>query len=87
MTKGSHVSDTDSAQARQAYDAAYDLHYGQRNPREALRLYRELLALHPASEEAGYARSQILNITHGVVPAGELLDVQADLAAARLAGG
>ena len=36
--------------------------------------------MHPDSKEAGYARSQIQNIVHAVVPEQALTGAQADLA-------
>ena len=53
--------------------------------REALELYRGIVAAHPETPEAGYSRTQIQNIVNSVVPDQELLDAQADLALAHMA--
>jgi hypothetical protein len=67
-----------SIAARQ-YAEAYAAHYTDRDLLGALRSYVQVIALHPGTPEAGYARTQILGIVNQVVPAGELLDAQADL--------
>lgn len=66
------------------YADAYAAHYTGKNLLEALELYKGIVNAHPDSKEAGYSRSQLMNIVHGVVPARELLDVQVELASGRL---
>ncbi|MEJ2240223.1 MAG: hypothetical protein P8X82_18185 [Gemmatimonadales bacterium] len=70
------------AEAGQQYAAAYAAHYTTKDLREALRLYRGVMAAHPNTQEAGYSQSQIQNIVNAVVPRQELLDAQVDLALA-----
>ena len=72
------------AEAGRQYAAAYAAHYSTKDLREALRLYRGVIAAHPNTQEAGYSQSQIQNIVNAVVPRQELLDVQVDLALARI---
>lgn len=74
---------TEVAEAGQQYAAAYAAHYTTKDLREALRLYRGLVAAHPNTQEAGYSQSQIQNIVNAVVPRQELIDAQVDLALAR----
>lgn len=66
--------------AGRSYTAAHAAHYGSKDLRRALRLYEELVAAHPDTEEAGYSRSQIQNIARSVVPAQDLLAAQVALA-------
>jgi hypothetical protein len=68
-----------TASAR-SYADAYSMHYARRDLLEALRCYEELIALHPTTPEADYARSQMRNITRLVIPEQELLDSQVELA-------
>ena len=70
------------AEAGRQYAAAYAAHYTTKDLREALRLYRDVMAAHPNTQEAGYSQSQIRNIVNAVVPRQELLDAQVDLALA-----
>ena len=56
-----------------AYATAYEAHYTDKDLGSALYMYQQLIADHPNSEEAQYARSQIANIAKGVVPAQEHL--------------
>jgi hypothetical protein len=65
--------------ARRQYTAAYAAHYSERDLPLALRLYQELVALHPSAVEADYARAQIQNIVNAVVPRPELLNAQMNL--------
>ena len=73
---------TEVAAAAQQYAAAYAAHYTTKNLREALRLYRGVMAAQPNTQEAGYSQSQIQNIVKAVVPRQELLDAQVNLALA-----
>lgn len=63
-------------EARQQYAAAYASHYTGRNLPLAFQLYKELMASHPNTPEAGYARMQVQNLINAVVPKQELLDAQ-----------
>jgi hypothetical protein len=51
------------------------------------RLYAEFVASHADTREAAYARVQLQNIVHAVILTEELLEVQVELARARLSGG
>jgi hypothetical protein len=74
-------------EAGQQYAAAYATHYTTKDLREALTLYKGVMAAHPKTKEAEYSRSQIQNIVNAVVPKKELLDAQVDLALAQLEHG
>jgi len=71
----------------QQYAAAHASHYGSKDLREALTLYKALMAAHPDTREAGYSRSQIQNIVKVVVSDQTLSDAHVDLATAHLARG
>ena len=73
-------NETATTEAGPQYEAAHEMHYTAKNLREALGLYKGILAMHPDSKEAGYARSQIQNIVHSLVPKEVLTDTQAELA-------
>ncbi|MBN2343129.1 MAG: hypothetical protein JXX29_19190 [Deltaproteobacteria bacterium] len=73
------INNTESSRQ---YAAAYELHYGSENLREAFTHYQNILREHPKSKEAGYARSQLQNIIRGMVPKEELLESQVKLATA-----
>ena len=75
-------NDTGLTEASQQYAAAHAAHYGTKDLREALELYKGIVAAHPDTQEAGYSRSQIQNIVKAVVPSQELFDAQVDLALA-----
>jgi hypothetical protein len=77
-------SDTQKTEAGRQYAAAYEIHYANKNLRDAFKLYKEILIAYPDTKEAGYAKSQIQNIVNAVVPQEERLGVQMDLAAAAL---
>lgn len=79
-------NDTGQREAHQQYDAAYAAHYENKDLREALELYRRILAAHPDTKEAGYSRSQIQNIVKKVVPEHELFDAQVGMAMAQFGG-
>ena len=80
-------NDTGPTEAGQQYAAAHAAHYTTKNLREALDLYKGIIAAHPDTREAGYSRSQIQNIVNAVVPEQELFDAQVDLALAHLEHG
>lgn len=71
-------------EAGRQYAAAYGAHYTTKDLRKALLLYRTLMATHAKSPEAEYARTQIQNIAHNVVPREELIAAQVDMAFAHL---
>ena len=48
----------------QRYAAAHAAQYGKKDLREALTRYQSLLAAHPNTQEAGYARA-IAHLPHG----------------------
>ena len=73
---------TEQTEAGRQYAAAYEFHYNSQNLRKAFELYKEIMADHPDTKEAGYAKSQIQNIVNTIVPKEERLDSQMDLAAA-----
>ena len=75
-------NDTELTEAGRQYAAAYEIHYATKNLREAFGLYKGIIAAHPTTKEAGYAKSQIQNIVNAVVPKEERLGIQMDLAAA-----
>jgi hypothetical protein len=58
------------------------MHYKAKDLREALHLYRAVMAAHPGTQEAGYSRSQIDNIVKAVVPEQALMDAEVKLALA-----
>ena len=70
--------------ASQQYADAYAAHYKTKDLRGAFELYKGVIDAHRDSAEAGWSRSQILNIIRGVVPEEELFAAQADLASAHL---
>lgn len=74
----------DSAASASAYADAYAVQYSERNLGKALVLYREIVRAFATAPEAGYARTQIRNIAHSVVPESELLEAQIRLALACL---
>lgn len=71
-------------ESARAYASAYAAHYTERDLAKALQLYKQIMACHASTREAGYSRTQIQNIVHSVVPAQELLDAQVELALAHL---
>jgi len=70
----------DASPAEREYAEAHTLHYETRDQARALRAYERLIAQHPRTPEAGYARAQIENIANQVVPAEELLAAKLELA-------
>lgn len=76
--------DTGTTEADQQYAAAHAAHYKTKDLREALGLYRAVMATHPNTQEAGYSRSQVQNIVKAVVPEQELLDAEVALALAHV---
>ena len=79
-------SDTGLTEASRQYAAAHAAHYETKDLREALELYRGVLAAHPDSHEAGYSRSQIQNIIKKVVPERELFEAEVWMAMAHFGG-
>jgi hypothetical protein len=76
--------DSALTEAAREYAAAYAKHYSERDLAMALQLYRKIIASHPSARQAEYSRAQVQNIGNAVVPKQELLDVQIELALARL---
>ena len=72
-------NETVPTEASRQYAAAYAAHYTGRDLPLALQLYKELMASHPTTQEAGYSRTQVQNIVNVVVPKQELLDAQMEL--------
>ena len=68
------TNETGMTEANRRYATAYTEHYTNQNLRLALQLYVQVIKLHPANLEAGYARAQIQNIVQAIVPQQELLD-------------
>lgn len=76
------TDDTEATAARDLYAAAYSAHYETKDLHQALRLYRDVIAMHPGASESEYSRSQIENIVKTVVPKDVLHDAQVALALA-----
>ena len=72
--------------AGRSYATAHEAHYGAKQLRKALELYEGIMAAHPGTPEAGYSRSQILNIVKAVVPEAELFAARKQLALSHLEG-
>jgi hypothetical protein len=70
---------TESTEASQQYAAAYAAHYTARDLPLALQRYKQLMASHPSTREAAYARMQVQNIVNAVIPKQALLDAQIEL--------
>jgi hypothetical protein len=68
------------SEAGQQYKSAYDAHYKTKDIQKAFALYGDIIATHPDTQEAGYSRSQILNIVKEVVPKKTAMDSLMDLA-------
>ena len=79
--------DTVFTEVGQHYAAACATHYKTKDLREALTLYRDVMAAHPKTKEAEYSRSQIENIVNAVVPKQELLDAHVELVLIQLEHG
>lgn len=79
-------NDTGLIEASQQYAVALAAHYETKDLREALELYKRILAMHADAKEAGYSRSQIQNIVKKVVPEHELFDAQVGMAMAHFRG-
>ena len=58
----------------------YAAHYSERNSARALQRYVSIIDSHPTATEAGYSRTQVLDIVNAVVPEQELLDAHLKLA-------
>jgi hypothetical protein len=79
-------NDTGLTEASQRYAAAHAAHYETKDLRQALELYKSILAAHPDTQEAGHSRSQIQNIIKEVVPERELFEAQVGIAMAHFGG-
>ena len=73
-------NDTPLTKAGKQYAEAHAAHYTTKDLREALELYKGLMATHPNTKEAEYSRTQMQNIVKSVVPKQKLLDAQVELA-------
>jgi hypothetical protein len=60
--------------AGKEYATAHDVHYKTKELPKAFQLYRDIIADHPETKEAGYSLSQVHNIVKDVVPKQELMD-------------
>ena len=69
MTNNNSVTE-----AGKKYTTAHDAHYKAKELPKAFQLYRDIMADHPNSKEAGYSLSQVHNIVKDVVPKQELMD-------------
>ena len=61
-------------EAGKQYTTAHDAHYKTKELPRAFQLYRDIIADHPDSKEAGYSLSQVHSIVKDVVPKQEVLD-------------
>ena len=77
----------DSDGSAEIYARAYSAHYAEHDLSKALALYRDILRGFGAAREAEYARAQIRNIAHAIVPEADLLEAQIQLAISRLENG
>jgi triosephosphate isomerase len=66
------------------YAAAHAAHYTAKDLRKAISSYNSIIVAHSESREAGYSRTQILNIANSVLAKDVLLRVQMKLALAQL---
>ncbi len=77
-------SNEGSPEAGRRYREAYKAHYGTKELREALDLYKAVITAYPESVEAQYSRSQIHNIVKAVVPRKKIYEAEETLALAHL---
>lgn len=68
----------------QQYAEAHAAHYTAKDLRKAIGSYHRIIVAHPTSPEAGYSRTQILNIAFRVISRDVLLESQRTLALAEL---
>jgi hypothetical protein len=68
----------------QQYAEAHAAHYTAKDLRTAIEAYHRIIVAHPTSPEAGYSRTQILNIASRVISKDVLLEAQRTLALAEL---
>lgn len=69
------------------YAAAYLEHYTTKDLNKALGLYRSIMTTYPDSKEAGYSRTQVLNIVNSVMPKVDIFNAQVDLLLTHLKSG
>lgn len=79
-------NDTDLTDPGHQYAAAHAAHYETKDLREALELYKGILATHPDTREAGYSRSQILNIVKEVAPERKIFEALVGVARVHFGG-
>jgi len=80
-------NNTRLSEARRLYAAAYAVHYTTTNLREALELYKGIIAAYPGTPEAEHSRSQIRNIVRTMVSKQGLFDADADWVLTRVENG
>ena len=80
------LTSTKDTQVAQLYANVHAIHYVEKDLPKAIGQYHSIIAKHPESREAGYSRSQILNITHSVVSKDALLEAHMNMALAQLSG-
>lgn len=74
------IRESELSEAGRKYAAAYEVHYTAKDLREALKLYRDLIAEFPKTREADYCRSQILNIVNAVISKQDMSDAYMHMA-------
>lgn len=78
------MEDPTSNGAARKYAAAQVTHYTDKDLRKAFVSYNDIIVSHPDSPEAGYSRTQILNMATRILNEDELLESQMRLALAKL---
>jgi hypothetical protein len=73
-------NDTIISEVSKRYKNAYRIHYTEGDLREALGLYKGVIAAFPDTNEAGYSQTQIQNIVKSVVPKQDFVDASLELA-------
>ena len=68
----------------QQYATALAAHYTTKDLHAAIGHYNRIIVAHPDSPEAGYSRTQILNIANRIIPKDALLESQMNMALALL---
>ena len=79
------LDNTAKTEAGQQYATAHEEHYKKKELLTAMRLYQAIIEEHPETREAGFSRSQLVNVARNVVPKAEMLAAQVGLALAHLA--
>ena len=76
--------DTGLSKIGRKYVEAHEAHYKKKDLDRALGLYGAIIAAHPDTREAGYSRTQVMNIVRSVVPEKEMLDALVEMALTHL---